>query len=210
LNDNLAQWGGGAAGGILYNCTLFKNASSSSGGATRGAAVYNCTIFSNSASSGAAGDWSNMSNCLVFANSASSYSGGATMGTLNNCTIVGNSAGTAGGGVYGGTLINCIVYFNTATTDGSNWYSTASFTKSCTAPDPGGVGNITADPMFVDTNTANYRLNANSPCINAGINQNWMTNAFDLDGHRRIDRLSGRVDIGVYEFIHKITLFSGH
>ncbi|MBU4211926.1 MAG: hypothetical protein KKD33_05010, partial [Verrucomicrobia bacterium] len=77
-----------------------------------------------------------------------------------------------------------------------------------------GTGNITGDPMFVDkglgygtTNVVgNYRLSPNSPCINAGMNQNWMTNGVDLDGMMRIRY--GTVDMGAYERINKGAIFS--
>jgi hypothetical protein len=59
------------------------------------------------------------------------------------------------------------------------------------------MGNITNEPMFVDTNTANYRLQLDSPCINTGTNQDWMIGATDMDGNPRIRR--GRVDMGAYE-----------
>jgi len=76
--------------------------------------------------------------------------------------------------------------------------------------DYSGNNNIAGDPLFAGTNAGNYRLTANSPCINTGTNQTWMTGAVDRDERPRIDRLSGRVDMGAYEFIHKITLISGH
>jgi len=44
----------------------------------------------------------------------------------------------------------------------------------------------------------NYRLTANSPCVNAGTNLPWMAGAEDLDGGQRI--LNGRVDIGAFEY----------
>jgi hypothetical protein len=33
------------------------------------------------------------------------------------------------------------------------------------------------------------------------MNQNWMTGAVDLDGHRRIGRFSGVVDMGCDEYL---------
>ena len=62
-----------------------------------------------------------------------------------------------------------------------------------------GSGNITNAPLFVDMNAGNYRLSNNSPCINTGINRDWMTNSCDLDGRTRIRY--GTVDMGCYEFI---------
>ena len=110
-----------------------------------------------------------------------------------------------GGGVYAGTSVNSIVYFNMAAS-GSNWDAATAFTNSCTAPDPGGVGNTTSDPLFVDRGAGNYRLSAHSPCVNTGINENWMTNSAnvhskDLDGRARIRY--GTVDMGAYECIYE-------
>jgi hypothetical protein len=67
------------------------------------------------------------------------------------------------------------------------------------------TNNITADPQFVDRASGNYRLNGNSPCVNAGINRNWMTNAIDLDGRIRIRYRT--VDMGTYECIYEGTIF---
>jgi hypothetical protein len=46
----------------------------------------------------------------------------------------------------------------------------------------------------------NYRLQAISPCVNTGTNQDWMTGALDLDGLPRI--LREYVDMGAYEAAH--------
>ncbi|MFN2351196.1 MAG: choice-of-anchor Q domain-containing protein, partial [Kiritimatiellia bacterium] len=53
-------------------------------------------------------------------------------------------------------------------------------------------------PEFIDFNAQNFRLAPNSPCINAGFQQNWMTNAFDLAGNPRI--INTKVDMGCYEY----------
>ena len=66
---------------------------------------------------------------------------------------------------------------------------------SCTTPDPGGTGNITNEPGFVNIPTP--RLLSGSQCINAGVNQEWMTGAVDMDGTPRI--VGGIVDMGAYE-----------
>src|SRR6185436_16309710 len=67
----------------------------------------------------------------------------------------------------------------------------------CTTPDPGGVGNIVADPQFVDATNGNYRLGPTSPCVDAGANEEWMLGAIDLDGNPRIH--NGTVDLGGWE-----------
>jgi hypothetical protein len=47
-----------------------------------------------------------------------------------------------------------------------------------------------------------YRLAAGSPCIDAGMNEDWMWGTVDLDGNPRIfyGRFSKTVDMGAYEY----------
>ncbi len=213
LSGNTSKWwGGGAFNAKLTNCTIVGNSGQEGGGA-RSCVLYNCTIVSNSVSQYGGGVFeSTLYNCLLSGNTSYWDGGGAYSSTLYNCTVAENTAVSNGGGVYAGSLYNTIVYFNTAL-DGSNWWNVSTFTHTCTAPAAtNGAGNIGANPIFVNTNAANYRLSVNSPCINSGTNYSWMTNAVDvrsvdLDGNRRIDRFSGRVDMGSYELAPKGTLF---
>ena len=137
-------------------------------------------------------------NCTLIGNSDRSHDkgggGGAEYSTLYNCTLTGNSAWSSGGGAYGGTLYNCIVYYNTAP-NGSN-FSGGTLNYCCTTPDPGGMGNIIAEPQFVNTN-GDYHLASDSPCINAGNNA-YAQGTTDLDGNPRI--VNGTVDMGAYEY----------
>lgn len=155
------------------------------------------------------------SNSLTFSSGepgCGSFGGGVYMrgGSLLNCTVAGNTArvipnGTGGGGgVYAesGGITNCIIYFNqvfVTNNPSSNWLSTgtAIFDHCCTTPDPGGAGNITQDPQFVDLANGDFHLTSASPCIDAGMTQPWMVGAQDLDGHPRVSGTS--VDIGAYE-----------
>ncbi len=109
-----------------------------------------------------------------------------------------------------GRVVNTIIYGNTAPT-GPEWYpaGVGVFSNCCTADVTGmnGAGNIAADPAFVDTNAANYRLVASSPCNNAGLYLDWMSAGVDLDGRPRVDRFSGLVDMGCYEHIFHGTMF---
>ena len=161
----------------LYNCTLNDNSASSGGGGAAGCTLYNCTLTENS---------------------AFEFNGGGAIGcTLNNCTLTGNSA-PDGGGADGSTLYNCIVFYNSDTNNG-NYDTSSTLNYCCTTPlPPSGVGNIDADPLFVDTNGwSNLRLQSSSPCINAGDNA-YVTTATDLDGNPRI--VGGTVDMGAYEY----------
>lgn len=108
------------------------------------------------------------------------------------------------------TGLNNIIYYNTAAS-AANFTNTAGNTGlnySCVFPAVDGTGNITSDPGLVDLAGGNYRLTGASPCIDSGINQNWMTNAYDLDGNRRIGH--GVVNMGAYETIRQGTIFGFH
>jgi len=167
-------------------------------------------------------------NCQINANTASLNGGGVVVGwassgtstgIIDNCTIAMNvvtQASGRGGGIYfygdAVTISNSIIYFNSAA-DGPNWRANAgakTFDYSCTTPTNlvANANNIEGDPKFTDTNAANFRLTSASPCINKGANQSWMDGAVDLDGRSRIDRLSGLVDMGAYEFLVEGTLFT--
>ncbi len=222
--NNFAKDGGGAYGSILNNCRLVMNSAgftdltvswrwSSSGGGACNSTLNNCTLTENSAHDGGGAAGSTLNNCLLSRNSVTGFlnwaswlippsyiyyggtGGGASGGTLNNCTLTGNSAQTNAGGAYGGTLNNCIVYYNSAP---KNPNYSASLNYCCTAPMPvAGLGNIASEPRFLSLSDGDFRLQQDSPCLNAGTNA-YAPGTSDLDGHARI--VYGTVDIGAYEF----------
>jgi hypothetical protein len=195
LTGNSGNLAGGAASSRLYNCTLTQNSGFNGGGAGGGCTLYNCTLIGNGAYRGGGAQSCTLYNCTLSGNSAGATGGGAYLSTLYNCTLTGNSG--VGGGAYGSTLSNCIVYSNSPSTY-ANYDPTSTLNYCCTAPLPiNGVGNITSDPLFVDSANGNLRLQSNSPCINAGNNA-YVTTATDLDGNPRI--VSGTVDMGAYEY----------
>lgn len=196
LANNSAAYGGGAFECVLNNCLLSGNFGSDAGGVSHGT-LYNCRLIGNTAGSGAGALSATLYNCVLAGNMASYYGGGAANGTLYNCTLTGNEA-SDGGGVYYATLYNSIVHSNTAP-NGPNCLD-STLTYCCTTPHPGGTGNITNEPVFGDYASGNLHLMSNSPCINTGINQEWMTGEVDMDGNPRIRR--ERVDMGAYESDH--------
>ena len=165
-------------------------------------------------------------NCLISGNSSSGMGGGLYItgevtseeSIAYNCTIAGNTSSMGYAGIEGGGLaanpatstssfVNCILYANVYAPNSvyNNFNQNNSnlrFTNSCAFPMPlYGGNNIADDPRFAAPGSGNYRLGPGSPCINAGLKLDWMTNSLDLDGLRRIDYFFGLVDMGAYEFL---------
>jgi len=98
-----------------------------------------------------------------------------------------------------GMIKNCIIWANTAG-NYPQMHLSSTPTYSCIQDwGSGGEGNISDDPQFIEVG---YRLSANSPCIDTGMNEDWMWDAVDLDGNDRVWRgsVSWTVDIGAYEY----------
>lgn len=126
-----------------------------------------------------------------------------------NCTVVGNDATSGRGGGIGfgnkgsSEVVNCIVVDNVArpesTPAGSNVFlgpeSTAEVTYTIWPESEGGVGNLNAEPQFVDVT---YMLQSSSPAINAGNNEAIGDYDKDLAGKERV--VNGTVDMGAYEY----------
>lgn len=214
ISSNTASSGGGVYFGAtsptsLVYCVIKQNTASSSAGAG----------LNVNASSGLGYEIAR--NCLIIGNSSAGSAGGVYMvssGSLVSCTIAGNS-GYGGGGMGGlrkgapGAIIDCISYgnyassgfdrtdfFNDSAAYTNDYYNNCAGVASSPVLNPA-QGNKVANPQFVSSATGNYRLLANSPCINAGTNLPWMNGALDLDGRSRIDWFSRMVDMGAYEFL---------
>jgi len=212
ISMNTADGDGGGvycgSGSIIKNCLISGNFSDNNGGGVKfysGGAVLNCTITLNTATRDGGGvilqNSGEMRNCKISGNLASRFGGGVNCyygGSVKNCSISGNTANGGCGGVYfynGGSVMNSIIYFNSATNATEyNDFSTISY--SC-SPGLSGDDNISGDPLFVNTNTADLHLYGISPCVNAGTNLSWMIGTTDLDGNPRI--VNGTVDMGAYE-----------
>ena len=220
-DDNIGMGdfiGGGVLGGTLNDCILINN---STWGGSDGDWVYEYDPdhpeadmdgyvwiwidYGYSEGWGGGAARSILNNCMLIGNTASDGGGGVWACTLRNCTLTGNRiwGDGYGGGAVASTLYNCIVWDNESGWYGeTNNYYNSTFHYSCTTPMPSGSydkgGNIDGDPLFVNAATNNFRLQANSPCIDAGTNE-FVVGTVDLDGKARI--VGGRVDMGAYEYV---------
>jgi hypothetical protein len=221
--DDYSALGAGifAANGIITDCRIYGNNTSTNTDSGGGG------IFIQN------GNGLILRNSLIYSNFAYGAGGGVYVDRskveILNCTIAGNTSIGRGGGI--GVLIsagktvaveNVISYLNFCENGNSNIYiydlapytGTVRIINSCIAPTNAFssnmdcyyyAGNIESNPQFVDKDTGNWRLSKDSPCVNTGSNQNWMTNAVDLDGRQRIRY--GTVDMGAYETIYEGTIY---
>jgi len=220
---------------IVTNSTFIRNRSSFSGGGIYNVGsspiVTNCTFSGNSSNLSGGGltnaseSHPTLTNCVFNGNSVSDKGGGVrnvdnSNPAMTNCTFNSNSA-TAGGGMNtensNPTLTNCILWGNS---DSGGTGQPAQIHVVSGAPNvnysivqggwsgAGGVGNVDADPLFVDadgpdnivgTEDDNLRVPSDSPAIDAGDNDVVPLGVTtDLDRHSRF--LCERVDIGAYEY----------
>jgi hypothetical protein len=200
LIGNSADSGGGSSVSTLDNCVITGNSARYAGGGSIESTLTGCTLTGNSARGNGGGAFGGTLNNSVLTANVSDRGGGSFDATLNNCTLTGNSATNEGGGSLAGFLNNCIVYYNTASFGPNHFnYSSNRLNHSCTTPLPvGGTGNITNAPAFVNRSTGNLRLQASSPCINAGDDSVIQPGWLDRDGKPRI--VGAHVDMGAYEF----------
>jgi parallel beta-helix repeat protein len=197
------SWGGGTYLCNANDCLIAGNYSATAGGGDCNGILNYCVLSNNVCAPPGPGNGLGggsyqqngsyapmLNNCLVISNYCYGNGGGVYVvgSILTNCTIVGNTATNEGGGVYAGTLKNSIIYGNRVTSVSlatSNIYNAT--LSNC----------WTSDPLFVNPAAADYHLQTNSPCINAG-NNSYVSSTTDLDGNQRI--IGGTVDIGAYEF----------
>lgn len=121
---------------------------------------------------------------------------------------------TVTGSRYDGVEVNglaaiegCVVAGNGLVAGDEIWVAagSAAVSWSLVAGGFAGVGNLDADPQFVDATQGDFRLRPTSPCIDAGSP---FDDACGVDVSGRPRRVSGhltlasRVDMGAHEFSH--------
>jgi len=211
---------------LVINCVMRSNRAGGGAGLfceNSAPTIVNCVIEKNTAWVGGGVLCTNSQatfvNCLFTGNDATdaNWGGGAifcnasSMPLIIGCTITANTAAGLGGALYSNKGSAPIL------TNGILWGNTSpQIEVSSTSGEPrvtycdvqggyNGIGNIDADPLFVDPSGGDYRLKAGSPCIDKG------DPAFvprpgerDLDGQKRVWDGNGDgkliVDMGVYEF----------
>jgi hypothetical protein len=115
---------------------------------------------------------------------------------------------------------NCIVWGNAARS-GPQIHESPLPARCCIQDwTAGGEGNIADDPRLLDPDGPDddaqtyedndYHPAPDSPCVDAGENEDWMWEGADLDGNPRIypGAHSWRVDIGAYEYIPTVYRFT--
>jgi len=156
----------------------------------------------------------------VIANNRTRCDGGGGLancsGTIENNLITGNTSDGGGGGLYGcngliqnntiaqnrgygggglsyctGGIRNCIIWGNTPR-NGPQLADCSVPTYSCIEhwPEAGLMGNIAADPHFVEPGAGNFHLRTWSPCIDAGDPAS--------DCSFEPSPSGGRIDLGAY------------
>lgn len=192
-------------GGLVENCVITGNAVSGNCG-TSDSSSYGGTVF--------VGSGGVLRCCLVSDNVAHTGASGVLVegGTVENCTIANNRQFTSSSNASGlrvrsssSVVRNNIIWGNTAF-DGSiynvsfkdpTYVTRATMEYNDTLPIlDGGLGNISDDPMFVDVAGGDYHTRY-SYTVDAGVGQDWMTDARDMDGRVRI--IGYGVDLGCYE-----------
>lgn len=132
-----------------------------------GSVLRRCTFTDNNASLGGAVLYgpAELERCVLLQN-VNGTSGGTVEGgaLLDRCTLVHNTPAPGGAAVLGSTLESSIVWDNAVAQLGGG----ASATWSCIQGGAAGVGNIAADPLFIDLANEQVGLLMGSPCIDTG------------------------------------------
>ena len=164
----------------------------------------------------------NILNTIIDRNSAlDSSSTGAALYisdsecTIANCDIVYNSSADSVGGIqaagfFSGKIINSIIWGNGTDIDGID----SSVFLNCNIENkdfPDANGNISQTPLFAHAPGGDYRLDRQSPCIDAGTYDTGCLPRCDIRFQQRVlfGRDSFTPDIGAYEYRLINLVYSG-
>ena len=216
ISRNRGGWAGGIRGtrARISGCMVEDNISSRGAGGIEthydtvggwylyhwSTVVQECVIRGNESESGFGGVTAYIiQNCLITQNKSI----GAAANVVQNCTIVANP----GGGVRcrRGLVTNSIVWGNTGDDPAQRQIETTeqSVVERCFVQEwtgPNGKYVWSDNPGFVNAGAGDYRLRADSPCIDKGaaeLNYEWRE-ARDAGGNSRWE--GSNVDIGCFEY----------
>jgi hypothetical protein len=143
-------------------------------------------------------------NCLFFGNNRAVRTHSSGSLSLINCTITNNEVGVENGPSAFLNVINCIIWGNYQRQISSS-IPPITIKHSCVQGGAFGENNIEEDPLFIDAANGDFRLLADSPCIDTGKHTGpvFMPQR-DLGGNfRRIDGNGDDIaviDMGAYEY----------
>ncbi|WP_163629519.1 choice-of-anchor Q domain-containing protein [Paludibacter sp. 221] len=203
---------------VLRNLNIANNTASSYGGGlylnASAAVIDACSFVGNKTSQGAGiyntnNSTPRITNTLITGNNATSagsgiYSGGAKSAVeLTNVTIVDNLGAKASNAIYcyqgTVTLNNSIVNGKVSATKNTVFYN------NCLVVDAVLIADqiiLNGDPMFVDAANSNYRLQRESPAVNAGKQSLYVglepLTTLDLAANLRFR--GSEIDLGAYEY----------
>jgi hypothetical protein len=189
---NMPSSGVGAGGAILNSSGTIQNNIIRNNHAEGGSAFYGCSGL--------------ISNNVIYNNTSVAI--GACSGKIYNNTLYNNISGFA---QCEGEIANNIFWWDDSnehiSIGGSSSIPNYCLIKGYTGP---GNGNIDADPKFVDPENFDFRLQTDSPAIDAGGTSPTLEVKADFNGVQRglkSKAVTGGdgsgVDIGAHEFIPK-------
>ncbi len=215
------------AGGRLYGNKVFHNQAEAAGGAgvlINDGYMENNTVAYNKRGGGVRQRGGINVNSLIYRNTSEAgdtggglyvspmYIGGPAV-VRNNTVVFNDGRGTnpnanvrtAGlranqeGANETTTIINTIAFGNLYRSNGSDMLLgvPGQATYSCWPAGTTGTGNVALDPQFRNPTADNFSISSSSPCVDKGLNQEWMATATDAAGMPRIFR--SFVDMGALE-----------
>jgi hypothetical protein len=209
IRNNHALDGGGIScyfsSPTISDCDIMYNTAGQGGGIRcklySNALISHCRINLNTTPYKGGGlnitDYSNptIQYCEIIGNEAGTEGGGvgcflSSHPMLLNCTVSANEAQVSGGGLYAAHSLSVISSIFWQNTPGGEIGGPAQVFYSDIFGGWAGIGNINADPQFVNAGAFDFHLQENSPCIDAG------------DPYSPLDPDSSITDMGAHYFPH--------